>query len=351
MHATIIPGNNSMRQYIILLLLTSMLALLTTSCKKDPTEPVLPEAGRRDYTWTVDTLDPGPGNISLTERIYGESPDEIWAVGESGGTTGLWHYDGKKWETEEKSGIFGVISILGFSKKDIWICGKNSFWHYTGLKWERYRNVMPTGYDNIYFLSMAGTGSNDIYAVGVTFEKDGVTPKSSVAHFNGTEWKIIEINNIPVITFVEIKREKATGKYFILSHSTSGNKPLFRIFLLQGNSVKEVFSNTKTTTINCINDECYFASGEKIYKFRDGRMQLWEDISGMNYAGYLWGRSEADIFTVNYGALGHYNGRDVVDIFKTDLWPRYGVLFEKEVFFCCIHPERNISYIIHGKLK
>lgn len=339
-----------MRQYAAVLLLSVIPVLFNISCKNNPAEPVLPEPGRRDYVWTVDTLDIQQGESFVGMHIYGETPDDIWAVGFGTGAEDLWHYDGKKWK-ETALGIYKTNYILGFSKNDIWISGDTYFWHYNGSQWQRYPNVVPPGYANVSYMAMTGTGTKDIYAAGVSFEKDGHTPKSSVAHFDGTGWTLLDVKNIPVVNFIDIKLEKSTGKYYILS-TTDGTIPeLNRVHLFQGNSVKEIFSSSKPITINNMNGECYFASGDKIYKYRDDKMQLWKDLSGTNYLGFLWGRSEGDFFTMNNGALGHYNGRDMIDIFKTDLWVRSGLLFTDEVIFMCVNPYTSSSYVFYGKLK
>ena len=80
-----------MKNLIRILFTISLLSL--TNCKEnsingdDNLEP-----GRRDYTWTVDTL-----NIPFTSltRIWGSSPMDVWAIGPGGDADKtIYHFDG-----------------------------------------------------------------------------------------------------------------------------------------------------------------------------------------------------------------------------------------------------------------
>ena len=62
------------------------LAFVATDCKHNPVGPEIIQPGRRDYTWTFDTLHLQQGYL---ETIWGSSPTDIWA----GGYDDLFHYD------------------------------------------------------------------------------------------------------------------------------------------------------------------------------------------------------------------------------------------------------------------
>ena len=65
----------------ILFLIAVAALILISNCSDNPVngdDNIAP--GRRDYVWTVDTLD---GLISPRFRIWGSSPDDVWATTES----------------------------------------------------------------------------------------------------------------------------------------------------------------------------------------------------------------------------------------------------------------------------
>ena len=54
------------------------LAFVATDCKHNPVGPEIIQPGRRDYTWTFDTLHLQQGYL---QSIWGSSPTDIWACG------------------------------------------------------------------------------------------------------------------------------------------------------------------------------------------------------------------------------------------------------------------------------
>ena len=82
-----------MTKYIVIIISTLIL-FINWDCKKNPVGPENIQPGRRDYTWTVDTLTVPNGDLFYLFSLWGSSPTDIWAVG-SGRTTlvTLWHYD------------------------------------------------------------------------------------------------------------------------------------------------------------------------------------------------------------------------------------------------------------------
>lgn len=85
------------------------------------------------------------------------------------------------------------------------------------------------------------------------------------------------------------------------------------------------------------------------------------DFTNTNFSGRLWGNSEKDFFTVNYGndtikpGIGHYNGTELITIVK---WDSIGwtvddaAVFEKEAFFICSSLSiKSEKIVIHGRLE
>ena len=65
-----------MKKHILFVVLITIV-LLNLGCKKTLIGPVQDIPGRRDYIWTVDTLN-YPYNTIY--RIWGSSPTDVWAV-------------------------------------------------------------------------------------------------------------------------------------------------------------------------------------------------------------------------------------------------------------------------------
>jgi len=66
--------------------------LLNLSCNTtEPNDELNP--GRRDYTWTVDTL---AGLNNPRYRMWGSSPTDIWATTGSNWNVSISHFDGSK---------------------------------------------------------------------------------------------------------------------------------------------------------------------------------------------------------------------------------------------------------------
>lgn len=63
------------RIYILIALLLAVASCGLFENKKDPEF----SSGRRDYTWTVDTLTNRPNGFIM--GIWGASPNDVWAAG------------------------------------------------------------------------------------------------------------------------------------------------------------------------------------------------------------------------------------------------------------------------------
>ena len=82
-----------------LLLLTAGILSILNSCNKNPVAPPENKPGRKDYTWTVDTV-VSPANYPYKTllRLWGSSPTNVWATGRGGdATANIFHFDGNQW--------------------------------------------------------------------------------------------------------------------------------------------------------------------------------------------------------------------------------------------------------------
>src|SRR5690554_234536 len=95
-------------------LFVGMFLITAFSCDNSIVDPPEDQPGRRDYVWTVDTIN-YPGKTLY--RIWGSSPTDIWAVSAGGDITkDIHHFDGTRWATGQYMIPRSPYSIYGFSE-------------------------------------------------------------------------------------------------------------------------------------------------------------------------------------------------------------------------------------------
>lgn len=86
-------------------------------------------------TWTQDPL-PGPPLGRSLNKIWGASPDDLYAVGEAGT---VWHRKGGAWtlESEPPVATSTLLTVFGCSASDVYAVGGNSVIHSDGAAWSK----------------------------------------------------------------------------------------------------------------------------------------------------------------------------------------------------------------------
>lgn len=344
-----------MPNYSVLLLF--VIILLNLSCKKSITEPTddTPQGGRRDYVWTEDTLKVGRGFDALAVRMWGDTPNNIWITAQSDFLHNIWHYDGNK------VGIDSVIrfiddpwGIIGFSPDDIWLgTGNSEIWHFDGKEWLKLGTYAIEGYKFVYISNFCGRNPQNIYGVGSAWKAGDIT-LGTIIHYNGKEWTYIDIEETNYC-FSDIRYNSEDGKYYIQAYLW-GPPETFKIFTFDGKSIQDIFTTSKTLTINNVGDKIYIVAGKQIYQIRNEKLELWKDYSNEKFFNRMWGTNENNIFYItgdgaDQFAVSHYNGNNLEVLYKTDKICHEALVFEKEVFFLGFNPDSWTNAIIHGKLK
>lgn len=132
-----------------------IIAFLNLSCKKDSPLESKVEPGKRDFLWSIDSVDYGdlPGSIEL-KSIWGSAPDDIWGASYSADVRDcLWHYDGKVWKRATEN---SPLTSYGKGSREV------------GNLW--------------------GTAKNDVWAIGGRLYSSGQNPDPYVMHFDGNNW-------------------------------------------------------------------------------------------------------------------------------------------------------------------
>lgn len=324
--------------------------LSISSCNNNPVEPGEDiQPGRRDYVWTIDTLKVSAGK-STPNWIWGSKADDIWAVGSAYfNDSHIWHYDGKSWNDCFQNLNIDPRGIAGFSQNDIWIGSTDgSLWHYDGTVWERTSPVITAGYFPPVIQGLGGRSADDIFAIGFADSRDS-TYKAIINHYNGEYWEIVDI---PIIqqSFVKIFYDKQINNFLISAWEFDTSKK--SIYVFNGTTLEKVYDGDRVFSMNSISDRIYFSQDGLIYRFDLGKISVFKDFKNTNFSGGFWGRNEKDIFTINWDGIGHYNGTNLITLFKkrnNDWFPDGGILFERDVFF--LWDDNLNTYVIHGILQ
>ena len=196
------------------LLLTTLTSIIISSCSS-PSEPAyIPEPGRRDYVWTVDTL---LGLNSPRGRMWGSSPTDVWATSSSNWNVSISHYNGIKWTSYGIPGIVQPNAVHGFSSSEIYIGDENGkIWKYNGSSWQLIEQIRKEGVSYFQFENIWGESSNDIFAVGCGPDHKLLANVSIIAHRNHIGWRMLDADNL-IGNVVRLYKNKPDNKFYFLS--------------------------------------------------------------------------------------------------------------------------------------
>jgi hypothetical protein len=187
---------NVLRNFLLLVLFI----LLTLTCNNNPVIPDDVKPGKRDYVWSIDSVDYGslPGTIQL-ESIWGSSATDVWgANGDAPDVRDcLWHYDGVKWSRATEgtpitdfTGNKVVYAVWGSAQNNVWAFGRKInqgvlsafIMHYNGSQWI---DITPTNVSALssHLYNVYATAANNIWVGGYEY----------VLHYDGGKWNTIKV--------------------------------------------------------------------------------------------------------------------------------------------------------------
>ncbi len=348
-----------MRSFVKISLIILAIILLQFSCKNtSPTAPENIQPGKRDYTWTVDTVNP----YYTLNKLWGSSPTDVWSIGHPGDfSKTIDHYDGAKWSTDGINRFIDPGSIFGFSENNIFIgCANGRIWNYDGEEWKETTVLTKDGSNQIVFDNMWGDSSNDLYAFGAYPDKNHLFNNSVIAHYTNNQWNMLNTNGL--IGIVErLYKNKTDNKIYLRTNIIGGGEyPDSNLVYeyIQGNYYKlysSVWTQGLQADISLINGKVYFILGSRIAIRTFGMFQTVLVVANPNFYQRIWGRNSKDIFLMMTDGLAHYNGSDIGYLFYFNKIPRtqiYGaVLFDNDVFFLVYESQTGLNLIYHGKLN
>ena len=344
--------NNYYKKVLISLLFFISLFIISTSC--DSTEPVDDiTPGRRDYTWTVDTI---PVANSVMKDMWGSSPTDIWICGDADDRRqSLWHYDGTNF-TPYNEYILSATSFCGFSQNNIWMATSTGWiWHYDGVEWKKDTTLTMAGYNDVIIQQLCGTAPNNIYATGMANSLDDY--RGVIAKYNGKYWAYLTIPYIRV-NFYDIKYDNDLNTFLIGGANFDNIGKDERLYTLKNNILAEIYAGTSGRYLGEIDGKVYIYKDKIIYKYNGTSLEKFLDLSNTSYLGRVSGRTEKDFFcnTFDYEndltGIGHWNGTDLATLYTSKFKTYRTLFFENEViFFSGNYENEFINVIIKGKLN
>lgn len=354
-----------MKQKMPLIFIPSTLAIwwagliiILISLRCDTTEPPGEELkpGRRDYTWSVDTL---AGSNSPRFRMWGSSPTDIWATTTSNWDVSISHFNGSTWTSYGVPGIIMPCAIYGFSNTSILIgeSAHGKVWQYSGNGWILSAQLLKDGHKNIWIENIWGQSINNFYAVGAYPDEQGYANNSVIAHYDNGDWKILNTETLYGVV-ENLFKNSSDNKIYLQVYSDDSTK----IYEYVSEDFQKLYGNIWTkglqSDISLINGEVYFILGNEIAKRKNNQFKTFLQVNNSNFYQRIWGRNAKDIFLLMTDGLAHFNGYDIEYLFhftfgQSTPWTQiYGAaLFEKEVFFLVYEPPTGLSLVYHGILK
>ena len=333
--------------------------LIINSCKTaDPPAPVInpPEEiqpGSRDYEWTVDTITLKDNYGMTPMRMWAASTKDIWTTGSAYSVNhAIWRYDGLKWRPEIVKKYIDPMGIWGSSKNDIWFgnCYDGSLWHYNGSELSLFSKTQIDSCWPFKISWIDGSSEKDIYAVGFADKKSGGY-KGIIMHYDGVKWNLVDIP-VMQISFIQILYNKAFGNYIV--YGIYFEKPETEVFLFDGKNLKKIFESKIEGSIGVVGNKVYFTYRSDIYKYEDTTYKKIISLDKNIYQNSAIGNSEKDFFTINRDGLGHYNGTDLVTLWKktkSDQSASCLKCIDDEIFSVWQGNRTDTTYFVHGKLR
>jgi hypothetical protein len=335
-------------------------AALTGFACKTTTEPDELKSGSRDYTWKVDTV----GNISPDNTytyLWGTSTSDIWCLGHFGTVAKfILHYDGKKWKAFPNGTAFvDPYAVFGLSAGDFWVGGAESdLWRYQNGSFNKTLLDVPEGMEYSFIQKIWGTKPDDLYAVGGTVSKISGTINGIIMHYDGANWKYI-CNPEKDVQFLAFKKVTGENNKFYLTAYKRSQQDSIGIYEFDGSNFKriyfDVYNLRNSPAIAYLSNKLLFAFKEKVYTYDAGQFKEYIDLSNQNIYTMtrFSGRSEYDFFLCMNDGVGHYNGTNLVTLYKCNTGTViYDILYlEKDIYFLCYDQTAKLYFIVHGTEK
>jgi hypothetical protein len=247
--------------------------------------------------------------------IWGSSPTDLFAVGETAGgspLSSILHYDGQQWNPQYTSTDARLMGVWGISPTNVFsvgFAGINAggggiLLHYDGTGWTDME--LPDLFDQAY-VSVWGSSPTDVYAVGEYFDEQDI---NLVAHFDGAAWTPVSLKKSARRIASDVNGTSASNVFVV------GNLfPEDGYFLLHFDgstwTEQDVGSPGILLGVWASGPTDAFAVGQQdggLILHYDG--QSWTPMTvpaGVAGLSDVWGSAPTDVYAVGDGIL-HYDG-------------------------------------------
>lgn len=348
------------KNYLFLSLFLIALFVLTISCNTtEPTDELKP--GRRDYTWTVDTLANIAPSNSYTE-LWGYDPQHVWVAGDSWDLDkDILFYNGTEWQSlplpSEPPAPY-PWALWGLDANNIWAAGYY-FWKYDGAGFKYFKKYSVNGFTDLLTNDIYGVDINHLYAVGNAINDSSGKSSPFIMQYFNNQWDIKKITDLKGIFIIVRTSSSDPNTLFLLFYNNNLTRNnYYRILKYSNDSFTELHNNEANIHdvpwVTTLNVEVAFGWDRKVYTLMNGVPKLLYDFSSSikSYSAF-GGRNTKDLFFETTEGVGHYNGEDIRILYPLDkkfVIMKY-LFFEKEVFMLYYDFESFKFYVLRGKLK
>ncbi len=346
--------------FLIKIIPILVVSLLTFQSCKNPTAPENIQPGRRDYTWTVDTVvSPTNYPYKTLYRLWASSPSDVWTTAIGGDfAKDIFHFDGSSWTAGGKYNItYQPHSIYGFGPNDVYIgCVYGRIYRYDGSSLKEVAVLTKDGHSDIVLDNMWGESGNDLFAFGAYSDENGLANGSVIAHYVNNQWTILNADGLNGIVEHLYKNNMDNNIYMQVIKWSNTYDSTFIYEYNQGKFIQlyKTILSKNWANISLINGEVYFILNTKIARKAIGQFQTILDLGNTNFYYNIWGRNSKDIFLEMTDGLAHYNGSGIEYLFhynQSNVSIFGAALFQNDVFFLVYEYTTGLSLIYHGKLN
>ncbi|MFI5252327.1 MAG: hypothetical protein ACHQQQ_07860 [Bacteroidota bacterium] len=359
--------NSKIHFLLTILFLSIAFGFLILSCHHSNEPPQPPTPGKRNYTWTVDTLSyPGSFQTDMVD-IWASSTNDIYVVGHNSTNRGqMYHFDGVKWSPIHLAqsdggyitGIFDLMAIYGLNSRDIYAVGYNVFpnqtpppnffdssliIHFDGTSWKK-ADITNGGILNTIW----GSNSNDIWAGGYN---------GTLFHYRGGRWAQYPFDTTNIIKsiygfgpsdiyatsqkIIDVVPPEDTIQFFLYHYNGATWIPADS-FMITPDHMEWKFG------LNLWCTDKLYSSTYGVY-MRDG--STWKQLLRNDLPLRAQGSSNENIFAVGDGGyLFHWNGTDWKELKEIeDPQKIFWGSWTNNIETFMVSNDGRMTYILHGK--
>ncbi len=339
---------------LILILIATVLSQLSCNTT-EPTDDLKP--GRRDYVWTVDTLETQMNRI---QSIWGSIPDNVWAVGPGGlnANERLWHFDGTVWQPYQQELPTSPECIYGINQNDIWIGGSDGkIFRFDGTGWIQVNSISRPDTSGNFINEIWCESANSVYATGTAYVTQEPRQRCFLLRFDGVRWKEVYFSKNK-LQFLRIHKNESTLFLSGIILTLTAEPDTMCFYKYEKNNLVEIYRNTTNNILHLslcqINNEPYFLIGQDLNKYVNNKFVKVVSFNHQSFGYNVSGRNEKDIFVRMIDGVAHYNGINLEYLYQfSNQYTSYlnrPLIFEKDVFFAVHDNINDLNLILRGHL-